>query len=216
MNRDDVTWRGYWPACPTPFTASGALDLDSLRELIEWYLGEGMHGIFINGTTGEWFSQSPDERRLVAETAIEQVAGRATVVIGCTSLTSAQAVELGRHAIAAGADGIGSTPPPYSKTYPDETVRYLKAWLAVADDFKSNKKKVSDTIYEFYKSKGYKMSPATFEKAIDTVEVSPVFPSNLRDYMQEQAQVLLREKKIKQMPDWSKALRPEFMQKAKA
>jgi 4-hydroxy-tetrahydrodipicolinate synthase len=126
MNRDDVSWRGYWPACPTPFTASGALDLDSLRELIEWYLGEGMHGIFFNGTTGEWFSQSPDERRLVAETAIEQVAGRATVVIGCTSLTAAQAVELGLHAIAAGADGIGSTPPPYSKTYPDETVRYFE------------------------------------------------------------------------------------------
>lgn len=133
MNRDDVTWRGYWPACPTPFTASGALDLDSLRELIEWYLGEGMHGIFINGTTGEWFSQSPDERRLVAETAIEQVAGRATVVIGCTSLTAAQAVELGRHAIAAGADGIGSTPPPYSKTYPDETVRYFEDISAGVD-----------------------------------------------------------------------------------
>ena len=133
MNRDDVTWRGYWPACPTPFTASGALDLDSLRELIEWYLGEGMHGIFFNGTTGEWFSQSPDERRRVAETAIEQVAGRATVVIGCTSLTAAQAVELGRHAIAAGADGIGSTPPPYSKTYPDETVRYFEDVSAGVD-----------------------------------------------------------------------------------
>jgi dihydrodipicolinate synthase/N-acetylneuraminate lyase len=133
MNRDDVTWRGYWPACPTPFTASEALDLASLRELIEWYLGEGMHGIFVNGTTGEWFSQSQDERRLVAETAIEQVDGRATVVIGCTSLTAAQAAELGRHAIAAGADGIGSTPPPYSKTYPDETVRYFEDVSAGVD-----------------------------------------------------------------------------------
>jgi dihydrodipicolinate synthase/N-acetylneuraminate lyase len=133
MNRDDVTWRGYWPACPTPFTKGGALDLDSLRELIEWYLGAGMHGIFVNGTTGEWFSQSPEERRLVAETAIDQVGGRATVVIGCTSLTAAQAVELGRHAIAAGADGIGSTPPPYSKPYPDETVRYFEDIAAGVD-----------------------------------------------------------------------------------
>jgi dihydrodipicolinate synthase/N-acetylneuraminate lyase len=126
MNRDDVGWRGYWPACPTPFSSDGALDLESLRALVEWYLGEGMHGIFINGTTGEWFSQTPEERRLVAETAIDQVAGRATVVIGCTSLTAKQAVELGRHAISAGADGIGSTPPPYSKTFPDETVRYFQ------------------------------------------------------------------------------------------
>ena len=126
MKRDDVDWRGYWPACPTPFSSDGALDVDSLRALVEWYVGEGMHGIFLNGTTGEWFSQTPDERRLVAETAIDQVAGRATVVIGCTSLTAKQAVELGRHAISAGADGIGSTPPPYSKTYPDETVRYFQ------------------------------------------------------------------------------------------
>ena len=37
---------------------------------------QGMHGILVNGTTGEWFSQTPDERKLVAETAIEQVAGR--------------------------------------------------------------------------------------------------------------------------------------------
>lgn len=127
MNRDDVDWKGYWPACPTPFTADGsAVDTDALRALVEWYVGEGMHGIFVNGTTGEWFSQTPAERRHVAETAIDEAAGRLTVVIGCTSLTARDAVELGRHAIAAGADGIGSTPPPYSKTYPDETVRYFE------------------------------------------------------------------------------------------
>jgi ABC-type nitrate/sulfonate/bicarbonate transport system substrate-binding protein len=106
--------------------------------------------------------------------------------------------------------------PDFVQAHPDETVRYLKAWLAVADDFKSNKKKVSDTIYGFYKSKGYKMAPETFEKAIDTVAVNPVFPADLSKYMQTQAEILLREKKIKQIPDWSKALRPEFMQKAKA
>src|SRR6476660_3126453 len=126
MDRESVDWHGYWPACPTPFTADGALDLESLRALVEWYVGQGMHGIFVNGTSGEWFSQSPEERRLVAETAIGQVAGRVPVVIGCTSLTAKEAAELGRHAIAAGADGIGSTPPPYSKTYPDETVRYFQ------------------------------------------------------------------------------------------
>jgi ABC-type nitrate/sulfonate/bicarbonate transport system substrate-binding protein len=106
--------------------------------------------------------------------------------------------------------------PDFVNAHPDETVRYLRAWLQVADDFKNNKNKVSDTIYAFYKSKGYKMSPDTFAQAIATVEVNPVFPSNLSGYMKEQAEVLLREKKIKQMPDWSKALRPEFMQKAKA
>ena len=67
MNRDDVNWRGYWPASPTPFTVEGAYDAEAHRALLDWYVGEGMHGVFINGTTGEWFSQTADERRLVAD-----------------------------------------------------------------------------------------------------------------------------------------------------
>ena len=102
MRRDDVNWRGYWPACPTPFAADGSYDAETHRALLEWYIGEGMHGVFINGTTGEWFSQSAEERRLVAENAIDAVAGRIPVVIGCTSYTAREAGELGRHAIAAG------------------------------------------------------------------------------------------------------------------
>ena len=45
--------------------------------------------------------------------------------------------------------------------------------------------------------------------------MNPGFPSNVRNYMQAQAEVLLREKKIKEIPDWKKALRPEFMQRAR-
>ena len=105
--------------------------------------------------------------------------------------------------------------PEFVEKNPDAVVRYLKAWMAVAGDFKNNRKKVSDTIYAFYTSKGYKMSPDTFQKAVSTIEVNPGFPSGVSKYMQEQAEVLLREKKIKEMPDWKKALRPEFMQRAR-
>ena len=126
MNRDDVTWRGYWPACPTPFHRDGGYDPESHRALLELYLELGVHGVLINGTTGEWFSQTADERRLVAETAIDQVAGRIPVVVGCAAYTAKEAADLGRHAIAAGAAGVESTPPPYAKTYDDETVAYYE------------------------------------------------------------------------------------------
>ncbi|HYL89907.1 MAG TPA: ABC transporter substrate-binding protein [Burkholderiales bacterium] len=105
--------------------------------------------------------------------------------------------------------------PEFVDKHPDAATAYLKAWLAVADDFKNNRKKVNDTIFAFYASKGYKMAPETFSKAL-AIDVNPTFPANLRDYMQHEAETLLREKKIKEMPDWSKALRPEFMQRAKA
>ena len=63
MDRNDVSWHGYWPACPTPFHADQSLDLDSFRALLEFYIGEGVHGLLVNGTTGEWFSQTSGERR---------------------------------------------------------------------------------------------------------------------------------------------------------
>lgn len=126
MNRHDVSWRGYWAACPTPFREDGAFDPDLLRALLDFYAAEGLHGVLINGTTGEWFAQSDEERRQVAEAAIRHVAGRMTVVIGCTDYTAAKVAALARHAMGAGADGVSSTPPPYSKPYPDEVVAFFE------------------------------------------------------------------------------------------
>jgi hypothetical protein len=59
------------------------------------------------------------------------------------------------------------------------------------------------------------MSLETFSKAMGTVDVNPGFPSDLGPYMAHHADVLLKEKKIKAMPDWKTALRTEFMDKAR-
>lgn len=105
--------------------------------------------------------------------------------------------------------------PDFVQKSPDTIVAYLKCWLDVARDFKEEPKKVADTIHKFYTEKGYKMSAETFQKALARVEVNPGFPSDLRPYMQEQAEILLKEKKISAIPDWSKVLRPDFMEKAR-
>ena len=52
--------------------------------------------------------------------------------------------------------------PEFVEKSPDTVVAYLKAWLEVAKDFKTNPNKVADTIYSFYTSKGYTMSQDTF------------------------------------------------------
>jgi NitT/TauT family transport system substrate-binding protein len=129
------------------------------------------------------------------------------------------------------ADGIGSdlidfsgvdpmpvfmaATPEFVQQKPDTVIAYLKAWLDVAQDFKNNPKKVADVIYGFYADKGYKMSLDVFATALSRVEVSPGFPDDLKPYMQEQAEILLKDKKIDAIPDWTKALRPDLMAKAK-
>jgi NitT/TauT family transport system substrate-binding protein len=106
--------------------------------------------------------------------------------------------------------------PEFVDKNPDTVVAYLRAWLEAGKDFKQNPTKVADVIYAFYTDKGYKMSKETFQKAMSRVEVDPGFPSDIKGYMQEQAEILLKDKKIAAIPDWSKALRPEFMEKARA
>jgi NitT/TauT family transport system substrate-binding protein len=110
---------------------------------------------------------------------------------------------------------MAATPEFVAKSA-DTVVAYLKAWLDVARDFRERPNAVADAIYGFYSGKGYTMSQETFRRALATVDVEPGFPSDLGPYMQRHAEVLLKEKKIAAIPDWSKALRPEFMNKARA
>ena len=98
----------------------------------------------------------------------------------------------------------------------DSIVAYLKAWLDVAGDFRGRPNTVADAIYGFYAAKGYSMSQETFRKALATIDVQPGFPTDLRPYLEHHADALLKEQKISAMPDWNKALRPEFMDRARA
>ena len=130
------------------------------------------------------------------------------------------------------ADGIGNTleefysfdklpvfmaaTPEFVEKNPDTVVNYLKAWLDAEKDFKNDPKKVADTIYGFYTSKGYKMSKETFTAAIGRVEVGVGWPDDLEAYMTRQADELMKANKIKAMPDWNKAFRKDFLKKAMA
>ena len=105
--------------------------------------------------------------------------------------------------------------PDFVEKNGDAIVAYLKAWLQVKEDIKSNPKKVSEVIYSFFTSKGYKMDEKTFQTAMGRVEVDPGFPSDLVPYLTHHAEVLVQEKKISKMPDWKMALRTEFMEKAR-
>jgi len=121
MQRRDVDWCGYWAAAPTPFTADGRLDEEAWRDVLRLYRSQGVHGVLVNGTTGEWFSQSPDERLLVAQIAAEELGDTATtVVIGCGSFTPAETARYAEHARQIGADGALTTPPPYVHPTPEE------------------------------------------------------------------------------------------------
>lgn len=126
MNRNDVTWRGFFPALTTPFNRDGSLDLTGWRELLDLMLRQGMHGLVVLGTTGEWHSMTDDERRQVLEIAVEEVRGRIPVIAGVSAFTPSGVVALALHAQQAGADGVLFTPPPYVVPSPGEVLAFYR------------------------------------------------------------------------------------------
>lgn len=127
MDRSDVEWRGYWPAAPTPFGADGSLDEGALRAVLGMYTDLGVHGVLVNGTTGEWFSQSAEERHTVARIAVEELRGRCPVVVGCTAYTPAEVITHATHALGVGADGVMATPPPYAHPSQEELLAFYRS-----------------------------------------------------------------------------------------
>ena len=65
--------------CPmvTPFDRSGAVDHQAARRIVDFLLDHGVHVLFPGGSTGEGLLMTPAERQALAETVIDQNAGRA-------------------------------------------------------------------------------------------------------------------------------------------
>ena len=103
---------GAWPALVTPFTAKDEVNVSVLRELVDYLIDKRVGGFYVCGGTGEGLFMSPEERKLVTETAVNQVDGRVPVIAHVGSMIVGDAVQLAAHAQAIGAAGISSVIPP--------------------------------------------------------------------------------------------------------
>ena len=123
-------FKGSFVALITPMQPDGAVDLDAFAKFVEWQIGQGTHGIVPVGTTGESPTLTHDEHRQVVEAAVKVAAGRVKVVAGAGSNSTAEAVELTRHAKHAGADAALVVTPYYNKPTQEGMVLH---YTAIAD-----------------------------------------------------------------------------------
>jgi 4-hydroxy-tetrahydrodipicolinate synthase len=106
---------GIFNILATPFTDDYALDLASLRKLVNFQLDLGAYGLTILGVLGEAAKMSVDERKQVVDTVLETVAGRVPVVVGTSHEDIATCIALSKAAFAAGAAGVMIAPPRMDK-----------------------------------------------------------------------------------------------------
>ncbi|MGW1607633.1 4-hydroxy-tetrahydrodipicolinate synthase [Streptomyces eurythermus] len=105
----------------TPFTETGALDLDGARRLAAHLVAEGCDGLVLNGTTGESPTTTDEEKTRLVAAVREAVGDRAALVAGVGSADTRHTVRLALAAHKAGADGVLVVTPYYSRP-PQEAV----------------------------------------------------------------------------------------------
>lgn len=107
-------FKGSYPALVTPFK-NGELDLETLKKLVEWHIGEGTNGFVPVGTTGESPTLTHEEHELVIEEVVRASAGRVPVIAGAGSNNTLEAIRFMQFAEKAGADAGLVVTPYYNK-----------------------------------------------------------------------------------------------------
>jgi 4-hydroxy-tetrahydrodipicolinate synthase len=120
-------------ALVTPMHADGSLDRDTLRRLIDWHVAEGTQCIGIVGTTGESPTVSVEEHFELIRLAVEYTAGRIPVMAGAGGNSTAEAIELTRHAAKVGADCSLSVVPYYNKPSQEGMYRHFRSIAEAVD-----------------------------------------------------------------------------------
>ena len=126
MTTERMKLEGSMVAIVTPFS-NGEVDYDALGRLIEFQIDGGTQGIVPCGTTGESPTLSHAEHDKVIAFTAEKVAGRVPVIAGTGSNSTSEAVQLTKHAKAAGADACLSVNPYYNKPTQQGMIEHTRA-----------------------------------------------------------------------------------------
>ncbi|SDE11676.1 4-hydroxy-tetrahydrodipicolinate synthase [Ruegeria marina] len=122
-------FKGSMPALVTPFR-NGELDLDTLKRLVEWQIGEGSTGLVPVGTTGESPTLTHEEHETVVAEVVKAAAGRVPVIAGAGSNNTIEAIRFVQFAEKIGADAALVVTPYYNKP----TARGLLAHFTALHD----------------------------------------------------------------------------------
>jgi len=124
---------GIIPPLTTPFTEDGDVFERGLRDLVEFQIEKGVHGLFICGTYGSGPIMSVHERQRVHEIVVDQVQGRIVVIAHVGTASTAQSVDLARHAEGVGVDCIASVSPYYHRHDEHTVVAYFRTLAEAVD-----------------------------------------------------------------------------------
>ncbi|MCF8084154.1 MAG: 4-hydroxy-tetrahydrodipicolinate synthase [Deltaproteobacteria bacterium] len=158
-------FRGSIVAIVTPFK-DGAVDEEKFRELIEFQIENGTSAIVPCGTTGESATLDMEEHQKVIDIAIEAVHKRVPVIAGTGGNSTAEAIELTRHAKAVGADATLQVTPYYNKPTQEGLFQHFSAIAKAVP--------LPQVLYNVPGRTGVNMLPETVARLAELPEVAAI------------------------------------------
>ncbi|MCH5232263.1 MAG: dihydrodipicolinate synthase family protein [Muribaculaceae bacterium] len=117
----------------TPFKKNGDVNYEIIPRYAEMLRKNGLKGVFINGSSGEGYMLTTDERKKLAETWIKEKRPDFKVIVHVGSCCLKDSAELARHAEEIGADAVGAMAPPFPKiNRVEELVKYIEGIATAA------------------------------------------------------------------------------------
>lgn len=124
MNVDFI--RGVVTPLITPVDAEERVDEAGLRNQIEYVLRGGVHGVFVVGSTGEFYGIDFDEKKRATEITVDQVKGRVPVYVGASAITTRECIKLSKMADAAGAQAVTVLTPMFISPSEEELYKHFR------------------------------------------------------------------------------------------
>ena len=131
MGSNRVDWHGSFAVIVTPFKQNGDIDEEAYRHVVDLVIDDGCHGVISDGSTGEYFLMTHDERKRVLSIAVDQARGRVPVIAGTSAMRTEDVVDLTRYAAEVGYDGA-MVLPPISREIGDREL--MEFYRRVSDD----------------------------------------------------------------------------------
>lgn len=153
-------FEGLYTALVTPFDKSGRVNETELKNLIDFQIESGVDGYFVGGSTGEAFLMTLEERKKLLEFISLYNGGKKKIIAHIGAISNELTIELGRHAVEAGADALSAVLPFY---YGFSVDQYRAYYENIA-----NALGVPVMVYYMPSAIGHTLSISDFEKLLST------------------------------------------------
>ncbi|MDC1446862.1 dihydrodipicolinate synthase family protein [Candidatus Thioglobus sp.] len=120
-----MRFEGIYTPIITPFANNGEIDWDVYAEVIDWQIENGVAGVIIGGSTGEFYALSKEERIQQFEFAAERINKRVEFMAGVNDIRVDECLNISMAAVDAGAKSLLVAAPPYSLPSEEELAHHV-------------------------------------------------------------------------------------------